>query len=134
MRCSMTRAYREMLLHTLNLARGIDVGVEVRHVVREIELGTARECDRQWRAVVLHLEDHGEGAGCMTRHWNERHRPFAKRDFLDVGDGDVALGLAVREPVDGFFDLLPVAGAYNDARPEAILHQLGAADLAGMGV
>ncbi len=47
---------------------------------------------------------------------------------------DVALGLAVRESVDRAFNEFPVRLAHDEARLEAILHQLGAADMVAVGV
>src|SRR5262252_2086859 len=114
--------------------RRIDVSVEMRHVVHEVELRASRKRYRKRLAVILHVKDHGDRAGRMARHQHEGHRPAAKRDLLAVLGDEVPLGLAVRKPVDGLFDHLPITFADDDPRAKALLHELGAADLTRVGV
>ena len=68
----------------------------------------------------------------MPRRGHKCHRCVAERDLLPVGRRDIALGLAVREAIDRLLYVLPVRPTHDDAGPEAVLHQLGAADMVAM--
>src|SRR5215469_5569521 len=70
----------------------------------------------------------------MARRSDDGHRRISKSNLLAVVGDDVALWLSFRVSVGGSFDGIPVWPAHDDARAEAVLHQLRSANVIGVRV